>query len=83
MAIEVVQAPTKLQRELFLQIGKRRYHIADIRDAVAKHNATRDASGLGASEMPRVTIVSNTGQHVYGISYNGRVWDGVNEVTDF
>lgn len=74
--LEVVAAPQKLPQELFLQIGKKRYQVASIGDAVAMHNAARDASEHGASKMPRVTIVNAYGTHLYGISYNGRVWDG-------
>ncbi len=40
------------------------------------HNKARDASEHGASKMPRCTIVNADGLHLYGISYNGRVWDG-------
>lgn len=81
--LDVVPPPPRRPQELFLQIGRKRYHVASIREAVAMHNQARDASGCGASEMPRVTIVSNTGSHLYGISYNGRVWDGDREMTDF
>jgi hypothetical protein len=76
LSIQVV-APPKLQpQELFLQIGRKRYQVESIEQAVAMFEKARDVSGLGASQMPRATIVSNTGTHLYGISYNGRVWDG-------
>ena len=74
--LEVVAAPALQPRELFLQIGRKRYQVASIADAVAMYEQARDASGLGASETPRVTIVDREGGHLYGISYNGRVWDG-------
>lgn len=74
--LEIVAVPALQPRELFLQIGRNRYQVATIEDAVAKYTKARDTSGLGGSEMPRVTIVNSNGTHLYGISYNGRVWDG-------
>lgn len=74
--LEIVVAPALQPRELFLQIGRSRYQVASIEQAVAMHNAARDKSEYGASKMPRVTIVNSNGTHLYGISYNGRVWDG-------
>lgn len=73
--LQITAAPVKQDREMFLQIGRKRFRVANIADAVAKFTAARDASGYGASQMPRVTIVSSTGLHLYTISYNGRVWD--------
>lgn len=72
--LEVVAAPVKQPRELFLQIGRKRYQIASIAEAVQMHNTARDACEHGASKFPRVTIVSAAGLHLYDISYNGRVW---------
>lgn len=74
--LEVVAAPQMVARELFLQIGRRRYQVASIAEAVEMHNKARDASEHGASKMPRVTIINAAGAHLYGISYNGRVWNG-------
>lgn len=76
MTLEIVSAPAKLPQELFLQVGRKRYQVASIAEAVAMHNEARDASEHGASKFPRVTIVNANGTHLYGISYNGRVWDG-------
>lgn len=75
--LQITAAPVKQDRELFLQIGRTRYQVADIADAVAKFELARDRWEHGASKMPRVTIVSNTGAFLYGISYNGRVWSGI------
>lgn len=74
--LQVVAPPPKLPQELFLQIGHKRYQVASIEEAVAMHKAARDHAEHGASGMPRVTIVNEHGTHLYGISYNGRVWDG-------
>lgn len=74
--LQVVAPPAKQPQELFLQIGRKRYQVASIEEAVAMHNQARDAAEHGASKMPRVTIVNAHGTHLYGISYNGRVWDG-------
>lgn len=76
VALEIVPAPPKLPQQLFLQVGRKRYQVASIAEAVAMHNTARDAAEHGASRMPRVTIVNEYGTHLYGISYNGRVWDG-------
>lgn len=75
-ALEVVAAPKLQPQQLYLQIGTKRYQVASIEQAVEMHNTARDAAGHGASDMPRVTIVNEHGTHLYGISYNGRVWDG-------
>jgi hypothetical protein len=75
-ALEVVAAPALQPQELFLQVGRKRYQVASIAQAVEMHNDARDASEHGASKFPRVTIVNAHGAHLYGISYNGRVWDG-------
>jgi hypothetical protein len=74
--IEIVAPPALQPQQLFLQIGRRRYQVASIAEAVEMHNRARDAAEHGASGMPRVTIVDAHGTHLYGISYNGRVWDG-------
>lgn len=74
--LEVVAAPKLQPQELFIQIGRKRYQVESIEQAVAMFVAARDASGLGSSQMPRATIVNAHGTHLYGISYNGRVWDG-------
>jgi hypothetical protein len=51
--LQVVEAPKLQPQELFLQIGRKRYQVASIQQAVNNH-----------------------GTHLYGISYNGRVWGG-------
>lgn len=76
MTLQMVAPPQKKAQELFLQIGCKRYQVASIEQAVAMYSQARDAADHGASEMPRVTIVNEHGTHLYGISYNGRVWDG-------
>jgi hypothetical protein len=78
-----VAAPKLQPREFFLQIGRTRYQVGNIREAVDMHNQARDNSDHGVSKMPPVTIVSNTGLHLYRISYNGRVWGVDGELTDF
>ncbi len=77
MILQVVAPPAKQPRELFLQVGRKRYQVASIAEAVAMHNEARDASEHGASKFPRVTIVNSNGTFLYGISYNGRVWSGL------
>lgn len=74
--LKVVAPPALQPQELFLQIGRSRYQVASVADAVAKFEMARDRWEHGASKMPRVTIVNAYGTHLYGISYNGRVWDG-------
>lgn len=86
-SLTVVEAPKMIAtRELFLQVGKKRYQVSSIREAVDMHNIARDNADHGVSKMPPVTIVSSTGLHLYRISYNGRVWSGElgeGEVTNF
>lgn len=74
--LEIVAAPIKQPQELFLQVGNKRYQVESIEQAVSIHNLARDRSGAGSSKWPRCTIVNAYGTHLYGISYNGRVWDG-------
>ena len=74
--LQVTAPPAKQPQDLFLQIGRNRYQVSSIAEAVAKFEAARDRWEHGASKMPRVTIVNAHGTHLYGISYNGRVWDG-------
>lgn len=81
--LEIVAPPTLQPRELFLQIGHSRYQVGSIREAVDMHNQARDNADHGVSKMPSVTIVSNTGLHLYRISYNGRVWGVDGELTDW
>lgn len=71
--MQIVAAPTKRPQELFLQIGRKRYQVASIADAQAKYEAARDASGFGASQMPRVTITDRSGSYLATVMYNGRV----------
>lgn len=82
-SLEIVAAPALQPRELFLQIGRKRYQISSIREAVNKFSKARDNADHGASKMPSVSIVSNTGMHLYRVSYNGRVWGVDGELTDF
>lgn len=74
--LEIVAPPALQSQELFLQIGHKRYQVASVPQAVAMFSEARDRAEHGASKMPRVTIVNAHGTHLYGISYNGRVWDG-------
>lgn len=82
-SLEIVAAPALQQRELFLQIGRKRYQVSSVREAVNKYSMARDNAEHGASKMPPVSIVSNTGLHLYRVSYNGRVWGVDGELTDF
>ena len=65
---------TSLSETMFLQIGKRRYQVATFDQASVMFCAARDKSGYGASRMPQVTIVTETGREIARVSYNGRVW---------
>lgn len=73
--IEFVPAPIKRPQELFLQVGRKRYQVASIGEAVEMYEKARDASEQGASQMPQVKIVAADGFFLYGIAYNGRVWE--------
>lgn len=59
---------------IFIQIGRRRYQVADLKQASEMYCAARDASGYGASKVPEGRIVTADGRAVGRISYNGRVW---------
>ncbi len=63
-----------ISEPLFIEIGRRRYQVADLRQASEMYCAARDASGFGASAVPDGRIVTASGRLVARISYNGRVW---------
>lgn len=82
-SLEIVTAPKLQPRELFLQVGRKRYQVASIREAIDMYSTARDNADHGSSKMPTVSIVSNTGLHLYRVSYNGRVWGVDGELTGF
>lgn len=78
--IEFVAVPAKRPLELFLQIGHKRYQVASIAEAREMFVAARDKAlttipGFGASKMPEAKITAADGFFLYGIAYNGRVWE--------
>jgi len=73
--IQIVAVPPKVMNPtMFLQIGRRRYEVASFRDASEMFCAARDKSGFGASQMPIVAVVTDSGRELARVSYNGRVW---------
>lgn len=67
---------TQLTEPLFMQVGRRRYQIASLRQASQMFEKARDASGLGSSKIRPALIVREDGSPVGYVSYNGRVWSG-------
>ena len=65
---------TQLTEQLFIEIGRRRYQVADFRQASEMFCAARDRAGEGASKTPWPNIVTADGRVVARVSYNGRVW---------
>lgn len=63
-----------LTEALFIQIRRKRYPVASLKQASEMFCAARDKSGLGASQTPDAFIVNSLGEKVARISYNGRVW---------
>lgn len=63
-----------LTPQIFVQVGTRRFPVADYAAASALFCKTRDAYGEGASKTPTAVIVNSSGETVARISYNGRVW---------
>jgi hypothetical protein len=65
-------------KPIFIRIGRRRYQVADFKQASEMYSAARDralfAGRGGASRIPPATIVDECGDFVASISYNGRVW---------
>jgi hypothetical protein len=56
----------------FVQIGRDKFPIGTLADAIGCWEAARDQYGWGASDAPRCTAVID-GQSIR-ISYNGRAW---------
>jgi len=67
---------TTLTESLFIQIARRRYEVTSLRQASEMFVKARDASGLGASEVPPALLVRASGSTFGYVSYNGRVWPG-------
>lgn len=71
----------QLDRTLFLQIAKARRPFPGAQEASAIYRATierydRETGRGGASGVPGCEIVTDTGEVVGHVSYNGRVWTG-------
>lgn len=64
----------EITRTMYLQIGRKRYHVASFKEASDKFCAARDASGNGASRTPSPLLVDDAGAVIGHVSYNGRVW---------
>ncbi len=63
---------------MFLQVGGRRYQIASYEQASKMICNARDTSGMGASEMgSKFDIFDEAGNGIAYVSYNGRVWPGI------
>jgi hypothetical protein len=56
-----------------VQIGRDKFPVTTLAEAIGCWEAARDQHGWGASESPRCTASIN-GQTIQ-ISYNGRAWD--------
>ena len=65
-----------LTEPLFIQVGRRRYQIASLRQASEMFERARDAMGLGASKIGPALSVRADGTTFGYVSYNGRVWAG-------
>lgn len=65
--------------EMYLEVGDKRYQIADYKEASDKVSAARDAferEGHGSSDFASPTIVDSNGRIIAHVSWNGRVWPG-------
>ena len=70
---------TQITEPLFIEVGRRRYQVADFKQASEMFCAVRDHNERayghgGASKTPDLMIVTAEGRTVARISYNGRVW---------
>lgn len=66
-----------IQETLFLQIGRKRYQVADLAQASAMFEKARDAAmanGLEPADVPQTFIVNEHGKKRARVSWNGRVW---------
>lgn len=65
-------------KSMFLKVGGRAYQVASFEQASQMICKARDTSGMGASEMGcQFNIVDETGKGIAYVSYNGRVWPGI------
>jgi len=72
-----VQPPAKQPEAAGLEIefGGKRYKVESIRDAQAKWEQFRDASGEGVSGIGNGIPVYRDGKQIAKITYNARAWD--------
>lgn len=69
---------TQITEPLFIQIARKRFHVASLAQASQLYCQARDISGEGASRVPEGKVVTAEGRLVARISYNGRVWPAEN-----
>ncbi len=65
----------KPANQMQMKVGPKLYPINSFAEASAMFAKARDASGMGASEIPTPLIFDGAKQVAY-VSYNGRVWEG-------
>jgi hypothetical protein len=63
-------------RTMFLEIGRKRFHIVSFEEASRRFCMARDKMGEGASRTPTPLIVDEWGSVIGHVSYNGRIWAG-------
>ena len=62
----------------YAKLGEKRHPVASFEDASMKWLRALRSTGLGSSKLPsRLLIVDEHGTTVAHVSYNGRVWPGV------
>lgn len=68
-------------KTMFLKVGRNRYQVASFEQASNMICKARDVSGMGGSQMgSKFDIVDESGAGIAYVSYNGRVWPGIEYV---
>jgi hypothetical protein len=60
-----------------VKIGKRKFQFTSLKDVSKAYRAVIEELDLGASEAPNCDLLSANGEKLGYVSYNGRVWRGV------
>lgn len=86
-AVDLVEEKTKTgamvpKQQLFLEVGKKRYGVADFKEASEKVVQVTEEGmrqGLGGSDFKSPLIVDQSGNVIGYVAWNGRVFEGTPE----
>jgi len=65
----------ELTKTMFVRIGnaKTLFQVSSFAEASKKWTTKRDATGMGVSRMPKIQIVTESGNPMFWVAYNGKI----------